>query len=151
MNTNSSGSTPATTAAHLIAIPVTVDRLADHFGAADSFVLVETDRERRVILRSRILPSPPHTPGTFPRWLREQGVQTLVVASRGIAARALDYLLWHGVAVYAGMPGTPAETLALACLEHRLPPVRRGCARQSGQPETRPGVRAAAGCRLKLK
>ena len=110
-----------------IAIPVVDGRLSGHFGETKSFAVVEADRQSRAIVRTQILAAPAHEPGSLPRWLREQGVQVLIVADNGIGRRALDYLVHHGIELFAGKPGTPVELLFAACLEQHLPPIREGC------------------------
>jgi len=110
-----------------IAIPVADGRLSGHFGETKSFAVQEADRQSRAIVRTQILAAPPHEPGSLPRWLREQGVQILIVGENGIGRRALDYLVHHGIEVFAGKPGTPVELLIAAVLEGRLPRMREGC------------------------
>jgi predicted Fe-Mo cluster-binding NifX family protein len=78
-------------------ISVGADEQLGHFGEARWFVLVEVDSSSRAILCSRVVEAPPHEPGSFPRWLREQGVQVLITA--GIEQRALDNLHHHGIEV----------------------------------------------------
>jgi predicted Fe-Mo cluster-binding NifX family protein len=63
----------------------------------------------RKILRSRVAAPPPHEPGSFPRWLRERGVQVIIVGS--IGQRALDNLLHQGIEVRTGRPGATVEIL----------------------------------------
>jgi predicted Fe-Mo cluster-binding NifX family protein len=110
-----------------IAIPVDDDRLAGHFGEVKFFAFADAERENRAVVRSQIFAAPPHEPGSFPRWLREQGVQILIVGENGIGQRALDYLVRHGIEVFAGKPGAPVGLLIAAVLEARLPRVRNGC------------------------
>ena len=113
-----------------IAMPVVDGRLFGHFGEAKFFVFADGERQNRAMVRSQIAAAPPHEPGSFPRWLREQGVQILIVGDNGIGRRALDYLVHHGIEVLAGRPGTPVELLIAAGLEGRLPRMREGCAEQ---------------------
>jgi predicted Fe-Mo cluster-binding NifX family protein len=113
-----------------IAVPVVDGRLHGHFAGSSHFVLVEVDRQSRVIGCTQTLPAPPHEPGSFPRWLREQGIQVLIVGGNGIGQRALDNLVYHGIEVLTGRPGTPVEALVTACLEGQLPQTREGCDHQ---------------------
>jgi predicted Fe-Mo cluster-binding NifX family protein len=110
-----------------IAIPVVDGRVAGHLGEATQFALVEADRQSRIVLRTQIVAAPPHEPGSFPRWLREQGVQVLIVGHKGIGQRALDNLVYHGIEVRASRPGTPVEPLVAACLGGQLPQIQEGC------------------------
>jgi predicted Fe-Mo cluster-binding NifX family protein len=110
-----------------IAIPVIDGRLLGHFGESKQFTLVEADRHSRVIVCTQIVEAPPHEPGSFPRWLREQGVQVLIVGRNGIGQRALDNLVHHGIEVRAGRPSTRIEALVVACLGGQLPRLQEGC------------------------
>jgi predicted Fe-Mo cluster-binding NifX family protein len=113
-----------------IAVPVVDGRLLGHFGESKLFALVEVDRQSRVIVRTQIIAAPPHEPGSFPRWLREQDVQVLIVARKGIGQRALDNLVHHKIEVRAGRSGTPVEALVVACLGGLLPQTQEGCEHQ---------------------
>jgi ATP-binding protein involved in chromosome partitioning len=108
-----------------IAIPVADGRLHGHFGGCREFALVEADLELKTVLASRIVPAPPHQPGLFPRWLREQGVQ--VVIAGGIGRRALDLFAQNGITVRAGMPETPVEALVAGYLAGQLVNSPAGC------------------------
>jgi predicted Fe-Mo cluster-binding NifX family protein len=110
-----------------IAIPVVDGRLLGHFGESKHFALVETDRQNRIIICTQIIEAPPHEPGSFPRWLREQGAQVLVVARNGIGQRALDNLVHHKIEVRAGRPIAPIEALVVAYLGGQLPQIQEGC------------------------
>jgi predicted Fe-Mo cluster-binding NifX family protein len=114
-----------------IAIPIAEGRLPAHFGEAKQFALAEADLSGRKILRSRVVAAPPHEPGSFPRWLREQGVQVMIVGS--IGRRALDNLLHHGIEVKTGRPGATVEILLADYLGGKLSPMQDGCDHQHGQ------------------
>lgn len=108
-----------------IAIPAADGRLIGHLGETKQFALVEADRQNRVIVRAQIVAAPPHEPGSFPRWLREQGVQMIIVSN--IGQRALDNLNHHGIEVCAGQAGTPVDALAAAYLDGHLAQTQTGC------------------------
>jgi len=109
-----------------IALPVADGRLHGHFGGCREFALVDTDARSRTVIASQTMPAPPHTPGAFPRWLREQGVK--VVIASGIGQRALDNFALHGVAVRAGRPGILVEALVANYLAGNLTAAPAGCA-----------------------
>ena len=133
-----------------IAMPVIDGRLHDHFGEATHFAFVEADRQSRAIFRTQTIEAPPHEPGSFPRWLHEQGVQVLIVGSNGIGQRALDNLVHHGIEVRNGRSGESLAVLVAECLKGQLSPTRQGCDHQHGQAN---GLQAIMphGCRLHLK
>jgi len=116
-----------------IAIPVQNGLLHDHFGGSREFALVAVDPEKKVALRTEILPTPEHQPGAFPRWLREQGVQ--VVIAGGIGRRALANFAHHGITVCAGRAGAPVEELVAAYLKGDLTKTPDGCEHHGHDPD----------------
>jgi len=109
-----------------IGFPTIEGRLHEHFGGCKQFTLVQADAAQRKILDIRTLTAPPHAPGLFPRWLREQG--TNVVIAGGIGRRALDLFARQGIEVRAGEPGATVESLAAAFLNGQLVNKPEGCA-----------------------
>lgn len=108
-----------------IAIPIENGRLHGHFGGCREFALVEVDADKKLALRTEILPAPEHQPGLFPRWLRERGVQ--VVIAGGIGRRALANFSHHGISVRAGTPDTAIEVLVADYLGGQLTVTPAGC------------------------
>lgn len=109
-----------------IAIPTENGQLHGHFGGCREFALVEVDPDSKTVLATQTVPAPPHQPGLFPRWLREQGVTVVIVG--GIGRRALDIFAHHGITVRAGQPGTSVEILVAAYLGGQLTQRPDGCA-----------------------
>jgi ATP-binding protein involved in chromosome partitioning len=114
-----------------IAIPIIDGQEVGHLGEAQRFALVETDPSGCAIVRSRVVEAPPHEPGSFPRWLREQGVQMVIAA--GIGQRALDNLSHHGIEVRIAQPGAQAESLVVAWLAGQLTRMPNGCDYRHGE------------------
>jgi predicted Fe-Mo cluster-binding NifX family protein len=108
-----------------IAIPHEIGRLHGHFGGCREFALVQVDPEKKVALHTDVLPAPEHKLGTFPRWLREQGVE--VVIAGGIGQRALDIFSHRGITVRAGAADASIEQLVTAYLNGQLTAVPDGC------------------------
>lgn len=108
-----------------IAIPHENGRLHGHFGGCREFALVDLDTEKKVVLRTEVLPAPDHQPGAFPRWLREQGVE--VVIAGGIGKRALEIFARHGIAVRAGTPDARIEVMVASFLSGQLTASPAGC------------------------
>jgi len=108
-----------------IALPTAHGRLHEHFGGCREFTLVQTDPEQRKILNQRTVIPPPHAPGLFPRWLREQGAR--VVITGGIGRRALAIFAQQGITVRAGTPDAPVEQLVTAYLNGQLAATPEGC------------------------
>lgn len=109
-----------------IAIPTEAGRLHGHFGGAKEFTLVDAGGELGVVTHREVVTAPPHAPGLFPRWLREQGVQ--VVLAGGIGHRALHLFASHGITVRAAQPGTIVEVATAAFLTGLLTQAPEGCA-----------------------
>jgi predicted Fe-Mo cluster-binding NifX family protein len=108
-----------------IAIPSEAGRLHGHFGGAKEFTLVDADGESQVVTQKQIVVAPPHQPGLFPRWLREQGVH--VVLAVGIGRRALELFTRHGITVRAARPGTMVEAATAAYLTGGLTHAPEAC------------------------
>jgi ATP-binding protein involved in chromosome partitioning len=108
-----------------IALPTANGRLHGHFGGANEFTLVDADREARVVVGRQVVPAPPHKPGLFPHWLREQGVQ--VVLAGGIGRRALDLFAKQGITVRAAQPDALVEVATAAYLTGLLTEGPQGC------------------------
>jgi predicted Fe-Mo cluster-binding NifX family protein len=109
-----------------IAIPSAEGRLHGHFGGCREFTLVQADPEQLKIISIRPVTPPPHAPGVFPRWLREQGANVIIVG--GIGQRAISLFAQEGIKVRAGEPGTTVESLAAAYLNGQLTATPEGCA-----------------------
>lgn len=101
-----------------IAIPLTAGRLSDHFGHCEQFALIEADLVSKQILAQTVLVPPPHGPGVLPRWLQQQGVQTVIAG--GMGRRAQDLFARNNIAVHAGVAGESPETLVHSYLNGGL-------------------------------
>jgi predicted Fe-Mo cluster-binding NifX family protein len=110
----------------IIAIPTIEGRLHGHFGGCKEFTFVQADPEQRKIVSIRPVTPPPHAPGLFPSWLREQGANVIIAG--GIGRRALDLFAQQGIEVRAGLADAPVEQLATAYLNGQLTAVPEGCA-----------------------
>ncbi len=120
-----------------IAIPHENGRLHGHFGGCREFALVAADDESKTVLATQVVPAPPHQPGLFPRWLREQGVTAVIVG--GIGRRALDIFAHHGITVHAGWPEARIEVLAAAYLAGQLNGSPAGCEQHEHHHDHTPG------------
>lgn len=110
----------------IIAMPAANGCLHGHFGGCAQFTFVTADPVQRKIINLRTVPAPPHQPGLFPLWLREQGA-TVVIAG-GIGHRAIALLSQYGIEVRAGLPGSPVEPLVTTYLNGELTATPEGCA-----------------------
>jgi Mrp family chromosome partitioning ATPase/predicted Fe-Mo cluster-binding NifX family protein len=89
-----------------IALPVDGDSVSLHFGHSPEFALFEVRGDS--VAGQGKMTSPPHTPGSIPAWLKENGVD--VVIAGGMGNRAVDLLESSGIEVITGAPpGRPQE------------------------------------------
>ena len=101
-----------------IAIPTTGDRLEQHFGHCEKFVLTDIDPISRQITATAEAPAPEHQPGLLPPWLKERGVTHVIAGNMGTRARTL--LLEASVEVLTGAPVEPASVLVRQYLDGTL-------------------------------
>jgi predicted Fe-Mo cluster-binding NifX family protein len=101
-----------------IGIPVQEERLHGHFGGSREFAVVEVDLQAKTVLKRRTVAAPPHKPGSFPLWLKQEGVQVVIAA--GIGRPALELFRRHGIAVKAGPAATALDVLLASFLGGRL-------------------------------
>jgi predicted Fe-Mo cluster-binding NifX family protein len=101
-----------------IAIPMAAGSYCPHFGGADAFMLFEANVEGGTIDETHVFPAPEHKPGALPRWLRQQGVDTVLTGRMGDRARQM--LSSMGMKVVAGVVGPDPSTLVRAYLDGTL-------------------------------
>jgi len=101
-----------------IAVPVTNGVLSSHFGHCEQFVLFDVGADGKTIGQQSVLTPPPHEPGTFPRWLHEQGATILIAG--GIGSRAQSLFGQNGIQVVAGASGGAPDLLVREFLDGRL-------------------------------
>jgi ATP-binding protein involved in chromosome partitioning len=101
-----------------IAVPITGGVLSSHFGHCEQFVLFDVEADGRTIGRRQVLTPPPHEPGTFPKWLHDQGV-TVIIAG-GMGSRAQSLFGQNGIRVVVGASSGEPDLLVRDLLEGRL-------------------------------
>lgn len=94
----------------MIAIPTVNGALSMHFGHSESFAFVDMDSETGSVRSIDYRTPPPHEPGVLPRWLSEQGADTVIAGGMGRRARAL--FEQQGIGVVVGARGGSPENLA---------------------------------------
>jgi predicted Fe-Mo cluster-binding NifX family protein len=98
------------------AIPTAAGRLSPHFGHCDSFALIDVD-EGRVTGESAVTP-PAHQPGTFPRFLADQGVA--IVLAGGMGTKAQTLFQQSGIEVHTGLVASTPRDLVESYLRDEL-------------------------------
>ena len=101
-----------------IAVPVTNGVLSAHFGHCERFVLFDVSADGKTIGQRLELTSPPHEPGTFPRWLHEQGA-TIIIAG-GMGSRAQSLFNQNDIQVVVGASGGEPDAIVMSFLDGRL-------------------------------
>ncbi len=69
------------------AIPTQGGKLCAHFGHCEKFAIIDVAGSK--ITEVDYLTPPPHEPGAFPAWLKEQGVQVIIAGGMGQRAVGL--------------------------------------------------------------
>ncbi len=98
------------------AIPTVGNVLTPHFGHCEKFAIVET--ENGGILNVTYLTPPAHQPGTYPRFLAEQGVS--VIISGGMGFKAQDLFTRNNIEVCIGVSSDSPESLVEQYLNNQL-------------------------------
>ena len=111
-----------------IAIPVSEGRLSSHFGRCEQFALFNV--EDNAIKGRQDLDPPPHEPGAFPRWLKENGV-SLVIAG-GMGRRAQDFFRAAGVEIVSGAEPESPEVVLEQYLGGSLKTTENTCNNKEG-------------------
>ena len=102
----------------LIAIPVSDNTLAMHFGHCETFALMRVNQEEKRLISRHDVQAPPHQPGLLPVWLAEKGV-SLVIAG-GMGQRAIALFEEQQIEVLIGAPALTPDELVEAYLEQAL-------------------------------
>jgi ATP-binding protein involved in chromosome partitioning len=101
-----------------IAVPVTNGMLSSHFGHCEQFVLFDVGPDGKLAGKPLVLTPPPHEPGTYPKWLHEQGA-TVIIAG-GMGSRAQSLSVQNGIQVTVGVSGGAPDALVRDFLDGRL-------------------------------
>ena len=108
-----------------IAIPITGDRLAQHFGHCERFALVDVDPVTKQTTASTEVAAPEHQPGLLPPWLKERGVNLVIAGGMGSRARSLFQTV--SIDVLSGAPSEMAATIVRQYLDGTLATGRNAC------------------------
>jgi len=99
-----------------IAIPVTGGLVSPHFGRCEEFVLFDVE-DGEIKNRASLIP-PPHEPGAFPAWLKEQGADAIIAS--GMGGRAQAMFNQQGIEVVLGAPADSPEEVIASYLDETL-------------------------------
>ena len=116
---------PADGSSIKIAVPVTGGVLSSHFGHCENFVLFDVGKDGKTVDRRVVLSPPPHEPGTFPKWLHEQGAAIIIAG--GMGSRAQSLFGEHGIHVVVGASGGEPDLIVQSFLEGKLETGANAC------------------------
>lgn len=100
----------------LIAIPTINKELCAHFGHCESFAIVEAEDDQ--VIEVEFVKPPVHQPGTYPRFLADKGVNTII--SGGMGIKAQDLFRQSNIEVYIGIESKSPEILVEQYLKNQL-------------------------------
>ncbi len=100
----------------IFAIPTENKKLCAHFGHCESFALVEVEND--IIVKESYLDPPVHQPGTYPVFLAEQGVSTIIAGGMGVMAQNL--FKDNNIEVYMGIGAEDPAALVKKYLQREL-------------------------------
>jgi predicted Fe-Mo cluster-binding NifX family protein len=100
----------------LFAVPTINQKLCAHFGHSEQFAVVETEDQK--ITNIEYFTPPVHQPGTYPRFLADKGVSTII--SGGMGQKAQDIFAHHHIEVFMGIDEDSPDALVEKYLEDQL-------------------------------
>jgi predicted Fe-Mo cluster-binding NifX family protein len=100
----------------LFAVPTENKKLCAHFGHCEKFAIVETFEDK--IVKEEYVEPPEHQPGTFPKFLSDMGVNTIIAG--GMGQRAQDLFAMNSIEVYMGVNSEDPSKLVLSYLSDQL-------------------------------
>jgi predicted Fe-Mo cluster-binding NifX family protein len=90
-----------------IAIPIENGLLCSHFGHCQAFAFVDVEGDK--ITDVTVLDPPEHMPGSFPRFIAEQGATDVI--GGGMGPQAVNLFNQAGINVFIGAPVDKPEQL----------------------------------------
>lgn len=100
----------------LFAVPTVNKKLCAHFGHSEQFAVVETEDQK--IINIVYFTPPVHQPGTYPKFLAEKGVSTII--SGGMGQKAQDIFEHHNIEVFMGIDSEDPKVLVEKYLADQL-------------------------------
>ena len=98
------------------AIPTVNNLLTPHFGHCEKFAIIET--ENNSVLSVNYVTPPVHQPGTYPRFLADEGVS--VIISGGMGIKAQDLFAQNNIEVCIGVSSDSPQSLVEQYLKNLL-------------------------------
>ena len=105
------------------AVPTIGKQLCAHFGHCEAFALVETENHK--IVNVEYHTPPVHHPGSYPRFLADKGVSTII--SGGMGIKALEIFARNNIEVFLGIDSDTPEDLVIHYLNGQLESSENRC------------------------
>ncbi len=99
-----------------IALPMADNVLSAHFGHCQAFAYVDVENNR-IVAVNRMTP-PEHQPGSFPKWVAENGATDVIAG--GMGPMAINLFNEAGINVFVGAPIDTAENIVIDFLDGKL-------------------------------
>lgn len=106
-----------------IAIPITNQKLSNHFGHAEYFEIIDTDNGT-IIATARLM-APVHEHGKLPKWIADKGVTHIITG--GIGQKAIARLQELNITMIYGVENEEPEILVQKFLANKLQPGMNLC------------------------
>ena len=100
----------------LFAVPTIDGKLCAHFGHCERFAVIETEDNK--VLNIEYHTPPVHQPGTYPRFLADRGVSTII--SGGMGTKAQEIFAQNDIEVFMGINSENPEILVEQYLQNQL-------------------------------
>lgn len=100
----------------IFAVPTQNKKLCAHFGHCESFAIVEVKNDK--IVKESYMDPPAHQPGTYPAFLAEQGVNTIISGGMGVMAQNL--FKENNIEVFMGLNAEEPSKLVELYLQDKL-------------------------------
>ena len=100
----------------LFAVPTIDQKLCAHFGHCEKFAIVSVEDHK--IISEEFVSPPVHQPGTYPRFLAEMGVNTIIAG--GMGQKALDLFAQNNIEVFMGVNSDEPQKLVANYLDDQL-------------------------------
>ena len=115
-NSNTIVNTKINTMQKIVAIPCENGTLSTHFGHAAEFAFIQCEGEDVKVVSMK--QAPPHQPGLLPRWVAEQGGNTVIAG--GMGNKAIELFRQNNIDVITGAPAIGVEELAKQYITGKL-------------------------------
>ena len=100
----------------IFAVPTQNKKLCAHFGHCESFAMLEV-KDDKIVKESYVDP-PAHQPGTYPAFLAEKGVNTIIAGGMGVMAQNL--FKENNIEVFMGLDAEDPSNLVELYLQDKL-------------------------------